>query len=117
MTEYFIRANSFAAPFFSDDSTEYVEAETPTVALEKFAKNYKHPAGLYAAVLYASADDYHKGNKPLLKWLCNHEIEKMRLTKDLGSFTFLGKGPGKFEINNTLHVVPDPKSGQIIQPE
>lgn len=112
--EYFICANSFAAPFFSDDSTDYVDAPSPKLALEKFASEYDHPAGLYAAVCYDSADAFHKGREPLAKWLCNHEIEKTRLTKDLGSYSYRGDGPGRFEIDGVLHTVENPKAGRVI---
>ena len=63
MAEYFVVANSFAAPLISDQSTEYVQGESPADALERFAAEYKHPAGLYAAALYESADAYHKINR------------------------------------------------------
>jgi hypothetical protein len=33
MTEFFIEANSFAAPFVSDNSTHYVEADSAKKAL------------------------------------------------------------------------------------
>ena len=112
MSEYFITANSFAAPFFSDTSEKFVSAETPASALEKFAAEYSHPCGLYAAFCYESADAYHKSAKPLAKWLCNHEVEKMRLTKDMGSYSFLGHAPGDFEVNGKRHRVENPKGGQ-----
>ena len=69
--EYFIYANSFAAPFFSDSSTSFVEAETPEAALKKFAADYKHPCGLYAASAYESADAYHKHEDSLAQWVSN----------------------------------------------
>ncbi len=50
MSEFFIVANSFAAPFISDESTHYVKARTAPLALEQFAAKYNHPAGLYAAL-------------------------------------------------------------------
>lgn len=114
MAEYFIYANSFAAPFFSDTSTAYVEADTPDAALQRFADEYKHPAGLYSAVCYASADAHHKGQKPLSMWLCNHEIEKARLTKDLGSFSYRGDAPGQFEIDGVAHTIKNPKHGRLV---
>lgn len=115
MTEYFIVANSFAAPFVSETSTKYVEADNPEAALTDFAAGYKDSRfGLYAAMCYANADAYHKGARPLAKWLCNHEIEKERLTKDIGSFTYLSVGVGEFEINGTRHVVANPKDGRIV---
>jgi hypothetical protein len=114
MPEYFIKANSFAAPFFSDDSSGFVEAGSPEAALESFATAYSHPAGLYAAAAYASADAFHKGEGPLAKWLCNHEIRKQELTKDLPSYSYLGRAPGDFEIDRVRHVVPDPKGGRVV---
>lgn len=116
MAEFFIVANSFAAPFFSDESTSYIEARTPEDALLGFVESYKHPCGLYAAICYASADARHKGQEPLAKWLCNHEIEKRRLTADLSSYSYLGEGPGRFRINDQWHTVADPKAGRINPP-
>lgn len=69
MTEYFIRANSCAAPFFSDSSTAYIRAGSPRKALNKFAAKYDHPCGLYAAACYKSADAMYKGEKALARWL------------------------------------------------
>jgi hypothetical protein len=113
--EFFIQANSFAAPFFSDTSWEFVTAETPEAALESFAANYEHPCGLYAAACYESADAYHKNpREPLARWLCNHEIEKQRLTKDLKGYSILGHEPGRFEINGKMHVVQNPKAGRLV---
>jgi len=114
MKEFFIRANSFAAPFFSDTWDEYVQAETAEAALTKFAKECSHPAGLYSANAYDSADDFHKGKKSLAQWLCNHEAEKQRLTKSLGSYSYLGHEPGRFEINGELHIAEKPKEGKVV---
>jgi hypothetical protein len=112
--EYFILANSFAAPFVSDQSISYIEADTPADALTTFATKYAHPAGLFSAACYESADDYHKSLSPLAMWLCNHEIERSRLTANLGCFSYLGHAPGKFEIDGKLHEVENPKAGRVI---
>ena len=117
MTEFFIYSNSFAAPFFSDTDTSFITADTAEAALKRFAEAYKHPAGLYAAAAYESADAYHNGAKPLAKWLCNHEQEKARLTKDLGSYSYRGDGPGRFEINGEMHTIADPRAGSLVTPE
>lgn len=115
MTEYFIQARSFAAPFVSDESTAYVQAETPEAALTAFAADYRHPMGLYAAEAYESADAYHKRQEPLARWLCNHEREKQRLTALAGSgYSYLGNGPGDFEINGAKVKVENPKAGSIV---
>jgi hypothetical protein len=114
MTEYFVVADSFAAPFVSDRTEKHVIHDTPESALECFAETYRHPAGLYAASLYASADAYHKGADPLARWLCNHEIEKRRLTEPLAGYSYLGHGPGDFEINGVRHRIENPKGGQLI---
>lgn len=68
MDEYFIVANSNAAPFISDRSTHYVVDVTVQKALETFIAKYDHPCGLFAANVYLSADAYHKGQKPLVAW-------------------------------------------------
>lgn len=68
MPEYFVVANSKAAPFASDQSTTYVIGETPQEALRKFVMDYSHPCGLYSANLYESADAYHKSRPPLTRF-------------------------------------------------
>ncbi len=60
MTEFFVWSNSFAAPFFSDSDTRFVQAESAAAALDKARAEYRHPAGLFAMNVYASADAYHK---------------------------------------------------------
>lgn len=112
-TEFFIHAGSFAAPFVSDTSTSYVEAESPGAALEKFAAGYSHPAGLYAALCYASADAYHKGADPLATWLCNHEIAKREATAGKSTYSHMGHGPGDFEVDHQRVTVADPKAGRV----
>lgn len=114
-TEYFIVAKSFAAPFVSDDSTGFLSAASPAEALTAFAAKYSHPAGLYAAVAYTSADAYHKGEKPLAQWLCNHEQAKRRLTKGKDAYSYLGHAPGSFEINGKAHTVEYPKHGSVVK--
>ena len=73
MGEYFVRANSFAAPFVSDTSTGYSEGDTPSAAMLALVEGYSHPCHLYAADLYASADDFHKGCPALVSWRSNRE--------------------------------------------
>lgn len=81
MKEYFIVANSFAAPFFSDTSTHFYHADSPEEALERFSKKYSHPAGLYAASAFKSSDDYHKNKNPLCRWLSNKARQHWALEK------------------------------------
>jgi len=115
MTEYFIVANSFAAPFFSDQSTAYAKGETPEAALTDFVAKYSHPAGLYSAACYASADAYHKNQKPLATWLCNSELKNQKVTKGKHCFSSLGIEPGVFEVDGVTYTVQDPKGGQIVK--
>lgn len=114
MDEYFVFSNSFAAPFFSDPSSGFVSADTPEQAMEKFVKEYKHPCGLYSAALFSDANSYHKGDKPLLRWQCNHFIEMEKITKGMAGYSVLSHGPGLFEINHKQHKVENPKGGSII---
>lgn len=114
MKEFFVVANSFAAPFFSDESTSFEMGDTPEEALESFAARYEHPCGLFAAVAYESATAYHKGEEPIAKWLCNHEIERMRLTKGKGGNSYYGHGPGDFEIDGIRVHVDKPKDGHVV---
>jgi hypothetical protein len=108
MSEFYIEANSFAAPFFSDQSHAYIEAETAAQALEQFAASYSHPCGLYAAVAYTSADARNKGEKPLARWLSNQAI---RLEGVTGSIRM--DAPGRGEINGEAVVIENPKEGRI----
>lgn len=108
-TEYFIVATSFAAPFVSDDSTSFETALTPASALVQFARRYKHPAGLYAALAYASATAYHKGAQPLARWLSNHaaKIDAAKPTM------ILVHGPGSMELDGKAVTVKNPKDGFV----
>ena len=114
MKEFFLVANSFAAPFVSDISTHYRTAETAGAALLDLAKAYGHPAGLYAADCYSSADDYHKGQKPLMRWLCNQELEKQRVTNGMNCYSYFSERCGSFEINGEAYRVDDPKLGTLV---
>lgn len=100
MKEYFVKANSFAAPFFSDSSAVYVKGENPKKAMEKFVKEYTHPCGLYAANLYESADAYHKQRKALVKYRSN-EAEFMQKEKT-----------GRIQIDEIWYDIPNPTEGQ-----
>mgnify|MGYP001562465746 CR=1 FL=1 len=113
MPEYFIQANSFAAPIFSDFSFAYIKATSPADALVQFAAQYQHPCGLYAAVAHTSADMVDKGEKPLARWLSNHawEIERARATP--GTRQVISDGPGRYEVDGVPFVVADPQSGKV----
>lgn len=113
--EYFIVANSFAAPFVSDQSEHFEEADSPEKALKQFAARYSHPARLFAAACYSSATAYHKNEKFLARWLCNHELAKQKAMKLDSAVSYRGIAPGKFEVNGKLVVVDDPFGGQIEQ--
>jgi len=97
--EYFVVANSNAAPFASDQSTGFSEGETPRAALEGFVSAYSHPAGLYAAGIYGSADDYHKGAEPLLKYLCAKESLRREVTLGLEGYSYISRDASSFEVN------------------
>ena len=114
MTEFFVHTNSFAAPFCSDSDTGFIEGETPEQALQKAVDDYSHPCGLYAAMLYESADAYHKGKKPLLKWLSNHEIAKLEAIPKKGGYVSSVYAAGKFEIDGKMTTVEDPKGGKMV---
>lgn len=51
MPTYQWKANSNAAPFFSDTSEGFIDDETPMDALEKVVSEYDHPCGLFAVVI------------------------------------------------------------------
>lgn len=113
-TEYFIQASSFAAPFISDTTTHFVAAASPEQALESLAEAYKHPAGLYSATCFRSADAMLKGEEPLARWLSNHVIALKERTKELGAYLYVGHGAGRFEIDGELVVVENPKQGRCV---
>lgn len=113
--EFYIETTSFAAPFFSDQGYRYMMAETPAEALEKTALAYQHPAGLYAAAAYTSADAKNKGEKPLATWLCNHEIARAEITRDMPAHSYLGEAPGKFSIDGKPYVIDNPKGGRVME--
>ena len=69
MSEFFVVANSGAAPFFSDTSKQFVEADTPELALEAFKDAYSHPCGLYSAVVWQDANAYEKKAEALATYL------------------------------------------------
>jgi hypothetical protein len=113
MPEFFIVANSFAAPFMSDTSEHWISAASASHALRTLVEEYSHPFGLYAAVCYKDANAHSKNAKPLARWLCNHEIALRKLTADLGGHTYRGNAPGDFEINGKRHVIKNPKEGEV----
>jgi hypothetical protein len=108
VSEYFIVARSFAAPFVSDESTGFQEATTPVSALEKFARRYTHPCGLYAAECYASADAYHRRAKMLARWLSNHA----RVMLETPHTSFRSNGPGSVELDHRTITIDDPRGGR-----
>lgn len=115
MPEFFVHSTSFAAPFFSDEGTTFVQAATAEAALTKFAADYKHPAGLYAADAYASSDDYHKGKKHLARWLCNKQRVLQDATAGMSGYSVYSPSPDIVEINGELHVIRDPHEGRIVR--
>lgn len=55
MAVYQWKANSNAAPFFSDPSEGFIEAQTPMEALRRVVESYHHPLGLFSAVILESS--------------------------------------------------------------
>lgn len=114
MKEFYVETNSFGAPFCSDTGYKYVRADSAARALEMTASAYTHPAGLYSAEAYSSADAKNKGENPLATWLCNHEAEKQRLTDGLAAYVYLVHGVGDFEIDGVRHKVDNPRDGRVV---
>jgi hypothetical protein len=65
MNIYQWKANSNAAPFFSDLSEGFMEEESPMAALRKVVKNYNHPCGLFSAVILEPTPE----NRVLVRYL------------------------------------------------
>jgi hypothetical protein len=115
MTEFFIHATSFAAPFVGDETTGYVQAETPEAALEKYAATiYGHPCGLYAADCYASADAFHKRQPRLARWLSNKAQAVEGAIAKRGAASIYSESPDKVEINGEMVEITDPKAGCVV---
>jgi len=77
--EFFVVAISFAAPFVSDTTHKHMNAANAQAFVDAIeldehgrgrAEWYNHPCGLFAVLIYASADDYHKDKDPLASWQC-----------------------------------------------
>jgi len=51
MTTYQWKANSNSAPFFSDPSEGFIEADDPMTALRKVVSDYEHSCGFFSAVI------------------------------------------------------------------
>lgn len=115
MPEFFITARSFAAPFFSDTSETYVDAETPKEALEVFAESYGHPFGLYAAEAWASADDYYKRQPFLAQWLSNKAQTVERATVEKHGYRFYSEHEGHVEINDKTYEIGRPRDGRVVR--
>ena len=116
MTTYFIVANSFAAPFCSDQSFHYHDGETAEDALMEFAVNYKHPAGLYCAVAFASADSYHRNENPLAQYHSNRLAQELKAKEGKGAYTYCGHSAEHFELDGEHFYVKNPKGGSIAAP-
>lgn len=84
MHEYFIVANSNAAPFVSDTTTHFILAEDPAKAIGGLIAEYTHPMGLYAANVYQDANDYHKNKEPLLQYLSDRAKAIVAEVKEKG---------------------------------
>ena len=114
MPRYFIVANSFAAPWVSDTSMCFQGGSTPEDALETFAASYNHPAGLYAAELYADANAYHDGHQPLARWLSNHEQALQAATKGKDAYSYYGHQPRCFKVDHKVIEIEKPKKGSLV---
>lgn len=109
--DFFVITNSFAAPFFSDGGSGYISAESLNEAKSKVVSEYDHPAGLYAAAIYESADAYHKDQEPLATYLSNYEFAKQKATAGLSGYSFTGRGMHGFEVNGQAYMVENWKGG------
>lgn len=110
MKEYFIFANSFAAPFFSDSGTHFQKGKSAGDALNKFAASYKHPCGLYSAAAYDSAESYHKDGKILARWLCN----QARILLESNYTSLRQDEPGVLIMDGKPVKIENPKEGQVV---
>ena len=113
MPSFLIHSISFAAPLFGEEAMTEVEAKTAAEALEKFAKTFNNPEGLYSALCYTSAAAKAAGIRPIARWVCNHEIAVSEQTRGQQEYAYYGYGPGDFSVNGKRYKVPDPKAGRV----
>lgn len=108
--EFFIHANSFAAPFVSEETTRYVQGEDASSALEAYGRVYKP----YAADVYASADAFHKREKPLARWRSNKARRLDEVTANKGSYSYEGVNEHAFKVDDQLYTVVEPREGSLV---
>ena len=66
MPEYFIVANTFAAPIVSDEVKKFIKADTPEQASLLFITSESR--AIYALAVYTDANAFEKGEKYLYRW-------------------------------------------------
>lgn len=66
MTEYFVHAHTYAAPFVSNTIHNYAPGDTPQAALDFWVAGQHNT--IYAADLYTNADAFHRGHDPLCRF-------------------------------------------------
>jgi hypothetical protein len=81
MTVYHFKANSVAAPFFSDPSDGFIEEATAMKALEKLVREYTHPCGLFSAVI----ESCEPKPKMLARYLSASAVAQQTAVDDGGS--------------------------------
>lgn len=74
MNTYQWKANSNAAPFFSDPSEGFIEAESPMAALRKVVKDYDHSCGLFSAVILEPTPE----NRVLARYLSKRAATQVK---------------------------------------
>ncbi len=106
--EFFIVAHTFAAPFVSETLHEHRHALSAADALEQFVASEPHPAGIYAANAYHSADDFHKSGRPIARWMSNHAAACE------GARSVLSHAPGNVVIDGKRVTVDNPTEGSVV---
>ncbi len=77
MPTYQYKTNSFAAPFFSDSDSGFIEAENPDIALSKVIANYKHPMGLFGVAILETTPE----NKTIRVFHSKEALENLETKK------------------------------------
>lgn len=113
MAEFFVKAQTFAAPFCSDELVRYIPGEDPVEAVEAWVESRPHPCGIYYAAVYANADDMHRGRKPLCEWKSNYQRAREEATKGKGCYISRGLGENAFEIDGEKFWVECPREGAV----
>jgi len=111
MKEYFIIANTFAAPFVSETIETFTKGKDAKDAMKNFIDGHKNE--IYSARGYKNADAFYKKEKPVVNYDCNKLLLLNSLTKDKSTYSYLSHSDKEFELDDVIYKVEEPREGVI----